>query len=86
MAYLRQRDARAAERYVEALGVAIASLTRRNIGRFGRVPGTFEKSLQKWRYVIAYQLLQDEHGAETLYIVRIIHASRDWPEGAWPKP
>ena len=80
VAYLRQRDARAAGRYVEALGAAIAGLARRNTGRFGRVPGTLEKSLPKWRYVIVYQLLSDEHGGETLYIVHIIHTSGDWPK------
>jgi toxin ParE1/3/4 len=83
--YLRERDSGAAERYVEALGAAIAGLARRNTGRLGRVPGTFEKSLPKWRYVIAYQLLSDEHGGETLYIVHIIHTSRDWPKGESPK-
>jgi toxin ParE1/3/4 len=54
VAYLRERNRVAAEKYVEAIGEAIAGLTRRNIGRPGRVPGTFEKSLPKWRYIIAY--------------------------------
>ncbi len=40
VAYLRESDARAAERYVEALGAAVAGLARRNTGRFGRMPGT----------------------------------------------
>lgn len=85
IAFLRKRDARAAERCVEALGAAVASLARRNTGRFGRVPGTFEKSLPKWRYIIAYQLGPDERGVETLSILHIIHTSRDWPKGEWPK-
>lgn len=85
VAYLRARNAPAAERYVEALGAAIENLSRRNTGRIGRVPGTFEKSLPKWRYIIAFQLLPDERGIETLYILRIVHTSRDWPKGAWPK-
>lgn len=86
VAYLHERDANAAERYVEALSAAIAGLTRRNTGRLGRVPGTFEKSLPKWRYVIVYQILSDELGGDTLYVVHIIHTSRNWPAGTWPKP
>lgn len=77
VAYLRERNAPAAERYVEALGAAIENLSRRNTGRIGRVPGTFEKSSPKWRYIIAFQLLPDEQGVETLYVLRIIHTSRD---------
>jgi plasmid stabilization system protein ParE len=85
VAYLRERNPAAALRCVDALDAAIAGLARRNTGRPGRVSGTFEKSLPKWRYIIAYQILPDERGAETLYIVHIIHTSRDWPKGEWPK-
>lgn len=55
VAHLRAKNPAAAERYVRALDAAVAMLARRNIGRPGRVPGTFEKSLPKWRYVIAFQ-------------------------------
>jgi toxin ParE1/3/4 len=85
VAYLRERNPTAAARYVEALGAAIEGLARRNIGRPGRVPGTFEKSLPKWRYIIAYQLLPDAQGVETLYVAHIIHTARNWPKGEWPK-
>jgi plasmid stabilization system protein ParE len=54
VAYLREQNPGAAIHYVEALGAAIASLARRpHAGRKGRVEGTHEKSLPKWRYVIA---------------------------------
>lgn len=85
VAYLRGKNPAAAERYVEALDAAIAGLARRNTGRPGRVPGTFEKSLPKWRYIIAFQILPNAQGEEELYIVRVIHTSRDWPKGEWPK-
>ncbi|MGD9814273.1 MAG: type II toxin-antitoxin system RelE/ParE family toxin [Hyphomonadaceae bacterium] len=82
---LRAKNPAAAERYVEDLNAALAGLARRNTGRLGRVPGTFEKSLPKWRYVIAFQILRNAQSEEALYIVRIIHTSRNWPKGAWPK-
>ncbi|MGE0742692.1 MAG: type II toxin-antitoxin system RelE/ParE family toxin [Hyphomonadaceae bacterium] len=86
VARLREQNPAAAIRYVEALGDAIALLARRpNTGRKGRVEGTREKSLPKWRYVIAYQVSTDEAGAGTLDILHIIHTSRDWPVGEWPK-
>lgn len=86
IARLRASNRPAAIRYVEALGEAIALLARRPLtGRKGRVDGTREKSLPRWRYVIAYRVATDENGEDILEILHIIHTSRDWPAGAWPK-
>jgi len=48
-------------------------------GRQGRVKNTYEKLVQKTSYIVAYTI-----SGEAVYIVRIIHGSRDWPEGEWP--
>lgn len=82
VAYLRAHDAKAAVRYVEALDRAVASLARHpGIGRKGRVEGTLEKSLPRWRHVIAYR----SAGEETLETLHVVHTSRHWPKGQWPK-
>jgi plasmid stabilization system protein ParE len=85
VAHLRTQNPEAAQRYVKALGAAITALARRNTGRPGRIPGTFEKSLPKWRYVIAFQILPNAEGGEDLYIVRVVHTARNWPKGEWPQ-
>jgi toxin ParE1/3/4 len=86
IARLRANNPPAAIRYVEALSDAIALLARRpHTGRRGRVDGTREKSLLRWRHVIAYRVATDENGEGALEILHIIHTSRDWPAGGWPK-
>lgn len=62
------------------LFAAIEKLAQRPIGRVGRVEGTYEKSVAKTALIIAY-LVEDD----MIQIIRIIHARRNWPEGAWPK-
>jgi toxin ParE1/3/4 len=53
-------------------------------GRPGRVTGTYEKSVTRLPYVIAYAITL--HGnRETISILRIIHTSRDWSTYKWPK-
>jgi toxin ParE1/3/4 len=59
---------------------AIELLASRPIGRAGRVTGTYEKSVAGTSLIVAYIL-----DGETLHILRIIHTSRNWPEGEWPK-
>ena len=84
VAHLRERDPAAAERMVSEIDRAATGLGRRNTGRFGRVPGTFEKSVPKWRYIIAFQILPDAQGVEEIVIVHVIHTARHWPKGEWP--
>lgn len=62
------------------LMAAINILAETPVGRAGRVTGTYEKPVTKTSLIIAYQVTD-----ETLYIVRIIHAKRNWPERGWPQ-
>ncbi len=53
------------------------------IGRIGRLTDTYEKPVSRLPYVIIYALVLDQ-GRETVFILRVIHAARDWPPEAWP--
>lgn len=50
-------------------------------GHPGRIAGTYEKSVARLPYVIAYALSGDD---TVLTILRVIHTSRNWPPGEWP--
>ena len=52
-------------------------------GRPGRVSGTYEKSVTRLPYIIAYEL-RDVAGRESVVIVRVIHTSQDWQPEEWP--
>ena len=51
-------------------------------GHPGRVSGTYEKSVARLPYVIAYALNDDE---AVLTILHIVHTSRNWPPSEWPE-
>lgn len=44
----------------------------------GRVGGSYEKPIPRLPYALS------EDGA-VLTILRVVHASRDWPSGEWPE-
>lgn len=48
-------------------------------GRPGRVAGSYEKVVSRTDYILVYALSDSQ-----VTILRIIHGSRDWPEGEWP--
>jgi len=73
----------AAERVVDAIDEAGNKLGDFATGRPGRVSGTYQKSLARYPYIIVYEL-RDVAGRESVVIVRVIHASRDWPAEEWP--
>jgi plasmid stabilization system protein ParE len=50
------------------------------------VSGTYEKSVDGLPYVVAYALRQTGEGTEDVVILRVIHTSRNWPVGGWPRP
>lgn len=54
-------------------------------GRPGRMAHTFEKSLPKLRYIIAYSV-DDDQADGVITILHVIHSARQWKKGAWPKP
>lgn len=51
-------------------------------GRAGRVHGTYEKSVARLPYIIAYALSDDD---TVLTILRVIHTSRNWRRDEWPE-
>jgi toxin ParE1/3/4 len=64
----------------QRLMAAIDLLSEMPVGRAGRVAGTYEKPVTRTSLIITYRVTD-----ETLHIIRIIHAKRNWPEGKWPK-
>lgn len=61
---------------------AIQVLAQRPIGRPGRIAGTYEKSVVGQPYVIAYTLMSRDDGeADDILILRVVHATRNWPPG-----
>jgi plasmid stabilization system protein ParE len=52
-------------------------------GRPGRVAGTFEKPVQRIRYILVFSFDRGSQDSE-ITIVRAIHMSRNWPKGQWP--
>jgi plasmid stabilization system protein ParE len=75
-------DSQPAARLVrDRIHAAVERLAERPMGRPGRVSGTYEKSVLKTHYIIAYELPDERR----LHILRVIHSSRDWPVGQWPK-
>ena len=74
-------DPIAAERVVDAIAKAGQGLGEFATGHPGRVSGTYEKSIPRLPYIIAYSLADSDR---TVAILRVIHAARDWNEDGWP--
>jgi plasmid stabilization system protein ParE len=53
-------------------------------GRSGRLTGSYEKSVARLPYIVAYKL-QQIAGRESVVILHVIHAARDWPDEEWPR-
>ena len=81
--YIAEDNPFAAERVVDAIEDAGNKLGEMATGRPGRVSGTYEKSLARHPYIIAYELTS-LGGQEVVAILRVIHTSRDWPAEEWP--
>ncbi len=77
--YVAADSPRAADLILDRIEMTANLLGQMPVGRPGRVGGTYEKLASKTPYIIAYALTDD-----TVRILRIIHGSRDWPEGEWP--
>ncbi len=82
---IRTDNPAAARRVEKRIEETIKSLAHRNIGRRGRVEGTFEKSVVGLPYIVAFALDTEVDGPERLVVLRIIHTSRDWPPSGWPR-
>jgi plasmid stabilization system protein ParE len=72
----------AAERIAEAIERTGDALGDFATGHPGRVAGTYEKSVARLPYTIAYALAD---GERTVAILRVIHAARDWRADHWPE-
>lgn len=82
--YIAADNPPAAERVAEAIADAGSRLGDFATGRPGRVTGTYEKPVPRLPYIISYALLP-VGGRESVVILRVIHAARDWPDEAWPR-
>ena len=81
IAYIAADDPQAARRVAAAIRAAGDGLAEFATGHPGRVAGTYEKSVRRFPYIIAYVLTPDDR---KVLIVRVIHAARDWQPEQWP--
>lgn len=51
-------------------------------GHPGRVAGTYEKSVNRLPYIIAYALNDDD---TVLTVLHVVHTSRNWLPDQWPE-
>ncbi|MGI6245287.1 MAG: type II toxin-antitoxin system RelE/ParE family toxin [Pseudochelatococcus sp.] len=81
--YIASDNPAAADKVVDAIEAAGNALGDFPTGRPGRVTGMYEKSVTRLPYVIAYELhaVADQ---EIVFILRVIHTSRNWPTEGWP--
>ena len=80
ISYIAKDDLQAAMRVTDCIDQAATLLGQSPVGRYGRVSGTYEKSVLRTPYIIAYALTDD-----TVTILRVIHSSRDWQAEEWPE-
>ena len=73
--YIRKDDPAAARRVRMTVATAVAQLSsREGRGRKGEAPGTRELVFHPWPYIAVYEITQGE-----VHILRIRHASQQWP-------
>lgn len=77
--YIAFDSPKSASLVVDRIEAAADLLAEVPAGRPGRVAGTYEKLVLRTPYIMTYRLTDT-----ALTIVRIIHASRDWPDNEWP--
>jgi len=82
--HIARDNPQAARRVAASIRAVGNALGERSIGRRGRVPGTYEKSVTGIPYILAYALGPLPTGDESVFILHVIHAARDWPDDAWP--
>ena len=84
LSYIARDNPTAARRVADAIDRTALALGEMPTGRPGRVTGTYEKSVTRLPYILAYAISQ-AGGEEILAIVRVIHMSRDLPAAQWPE-
>jgi toxin ParE1/3/4 len=83
-AYIAADNPTAALKVLDRIEQAGEKLGQMAIGRPGRVTGTYERSLSRLPYIIAYALQTSPSGRERVVILRVIHTARNWPKESWP--
>ncbi len=83
LSYIATDDPNTARKIVAKLRSTGEQLADFATGHPGRVSGTYEKSVRRLPYIIAYALTEHK-GREVIAILRIIHTSRDWDTERWP--
>jgi plasmid stabilization system protein ParE len=84
VAFIARDSPAAARRVADRIRDAGKALGDMATGRPGRVTGSYEKSIARLPYIIAYGL-RPIAGRESVVILRVIHAARDWPAEEWPQ-
>lgn len=79
MAFIAIDNPEAARKIASRISETALALGERAVGRPGRVSGTSEKRVVGLPYVMAYRV-SDRGDGEAIYILRVIHTSRDWPK------
>jgi toxin ParE1/3/4 len=79
--HIADDDPEAAARVGRAIQRTGEQLGEFATGYPGRITGTYEKSVRRFPYIIAYTMADD---GRTVAILRVIHTSRDWREDGWP--
>jgi plasmid stabilization system protein ParE len=83
IAYIAADNPAAARQVADRIRATGAVLGEMATGRQGRVRDTYEKLVVRLPYIIAYAITK-QAGRETVSILRVIHAARDWPDENWP--
>lgn len=82
--YIAADNVDAAEKVAARLSATAVALGEMATGRHGRVSGTYEKSVHRLPYILAYEF--DFMGRdEVIVILRVIHTARNWPPENWPE-
>ncbi|MDI7776427.1 type II toxin-antitoxin system RelE/ParE family toxin [Asticcacaulis sp. EMRT-3] len=74
----------AAGRVHDRIRKTAAALGDMATGRPGRVTGTYEKSVARLPYILAYEITRLAT-SENVAILHVIHTARDWPDEQWPE-
>jgi toxin ParE1/3/4 len=78
IAYIEERDVKAAIRMGDAIENAVLRLAEHShVGRPGRVKGTRELVVNRTPYVIVYRV-----EPEAVVILRVLHGAQKWPPTA----
>ncbi len=80
--HIAKDDAAAARRVAKRIRETGDALGEFATGHPGRVSGTYEKSVSRLPYIVAYALNEDD---TVLTVLRVIHTSRNWLPDDWPE-